>query len=64
MTLTGIMAAQENAKRLIQVAETVLRENQDKGGMICSSKHTGELRRASMDLTRELARMRNPWRDD
>ena len=59
MKFVDMMLAQQEAKRLVRLIETVRKEHPEfKDYMIGGSKHTGALRRASMDLTRALAQMR------
>ena len=53
MTVTGIM-------RAIGEAERFIREAKATADWINGSKQSGACRRASMDLTRALARMRKP----
>lgn len=61
MTKRGILEAEREAKRLLGCIHAVLMElPQPKGEDwgLPGSKATGALRRASLDLTRTLARMR------
>lgn len=56
---TTIVEAIVEAERFIRNAKAVLDEPAHMGFIVGTAK-TGALRRASMDLTRALARMRRP----
>ena len=61
MNYVNMMKAHGEAKRLIRLIEQVRTEHPEfKTYLVCGSKHTGALKRASMDLTRALAEMRKP----
>ena len=60
MELLRIKQAILEAQRFLAKAEDVLALNHHDRTYADSSKYTGSLRRASMDLTRALAEMRRP----
>jgi len=63
MTIENIKRAQAEAKRFLTCADAVVREamffpEKPNVKFVSTGKHSGALRRASMDLTRALAEMR------
>ena len=61
MKIEQINIAEKEAKRFLERVRAVKQEYSEyKDSMLCGSKHTGALRRASMDLTRALSEMRKP----
>ena len=60
MKIQNILEAKEEAKRFLKKLKEV-EDNQFKKGvkLTYTSKETGALKRASMDLTRSLSKMRN-----
>ncbi len=67
MKILNILKAEQEAKRFLEKLNDVRESeaNQKKFGMLSkaettyTSKETGALKRASMDLTRSLSKMRN-----
>jgi len=59
MTQAKIALAVIEAKRFLCAAEIVLARKGDANDHLWASKETARVRRASMDLTRALAVMRN-----
>jgi hypothetical protein len=67
MTKERLVAARQEAERFLKRAEIAMTDQlQSESGQkyissdLSPSKHTGALRRASMDLTRALAELRRP----
>lgn len=61
MTTTKINAAIKEAQEFIKRAKVAIAEHESSGNYsMWGSKHTGALRRKSMELTRALAEMRKP----
>jgi hypothetical protein len=58
MTRDGVAAAIEKAEAFVVLATKVAAQKDDV--FICGTKLTGQMRRASLDLTRALADMRKP----
>ena len=61
MTFEEIQKAESEARRFLEKVEEYYQTNPSKEGYILvGTKETGAVRRASMDLTRQLAKMRRP----
>jgi hypothetical protein len=63
MTIESIARATNAANRFLSLATAITHETSSDGRhkwIGNTGKATGELRRASLDLTRRLAEMRNP----
>lgn len=60
MDKATIKAAIEDAQEFIRRARAVLDEKAEPGYYGCGTAKSGALRRQSLELTRALARMRNP----
>jgi len=60
MNLTAIQQAKAEALRFLKRINALEQEKPSDFNVRCGSKHTGAIRRASMDLSRQLAEMRKP----
>lgn len=60
MTIENIKRAQAEARRFLDRVDDLMFQVEEPTGHVWSSKESGALRRASMDLTRALAEMRKP----
>lgn len=58
MGVPKLIEAMNEAKRFLKKAEELYKKESQNKGFIWSSKESGALRRASMDLTRALAELR------
>jgi len=50
------------AERFSKLARELLADDEVMDWEIAGNKTSGQIRRLSMDLTRSLAEMRNPWK--
>lgn len=60
MNLTAIQQAKAEALRFLKRVNALEQNKPSHNAVSFGSKHTGAIRRASMDLSRTLAEMRKP----